>query len=339
VTLAAQPPLKVDRARSTALLRSAAFTGHETGEHPENPRRIPAIDAELERRDLLRDRPALPFGPATEEAITRIHHPAYLAAIEAGAAAGGGHLDADTIVRPDSVDVARLAAGAATAAVDAVLGGSADTAGAGDHPINRAFVLARPPGHHATPDGGMGFCLFNTVAIAAAHALANGIERVAIVDWDVHHGNGTQDAYYDDPRVLFCSLHQWPWYPGTGAAAERGIGRGVGYTVNVPLPAGSDDAVYLTALRDRVVPPIDAFQPRLLLVSAGFDAHTDDPLGLMRVSEHGFADLATACLALADAHADGCLVAVLEGGYDPAALGRSVASVVQALDQNHPDTT
>ena len=297
-----------------------------------------AIDAELNRRDLLRDRPALPFGPATEEAITRIHHPAYLAAIEAGAAAGGGHLDADTIVRPDSVDVARLAAGAATAAVDAVLRGRAGTAGAGDQPVNRAFVLARPPGHHAMPDGGMGFCLFNTIAIAAAHALAHGIERVAIVDWDVHHGNGTQDAFYDDQRVLFCSLHQWPWYPGTGAAAERGIGRGVGYTVNVPLPAGSDDAAYLTALRDFVVPRIDSFQPQLLLVSAGFDAHTDDPLGLMRVSEDGFADLATACLALADAHAGGRLVAVLEGGYDPAALGRSVASVVQALDEDYSDT-
>jgi acetoin utilization deacetylase AcuC-like enzyme len=188
------------------------------------------------------------------------------------------------------------------------------------------------------PDGGMGFCLFNTIAIAAAHALANGIERVAIVDWDVHHGNGTQDAFYDDPRVLFCSLHQWHWYPGTGAAAERGIGRGVGYTVNVPLPAGSDDAAYLTALRDFVVPRIDSFQPQLLLVSAGFDAHTDDPLGLMRVSEDGFADLATACLALADAHAGGRLVAVLEGGYDPAALGRSVASVVQALDEDYSDT-
>ena len=299
---------------------------------------MPAIDAELERRDLLRDRPTVPFGPATEEAITRIHHPAYLAAIEAGAAAGGGHLDADTIVRPDSVDVARLAAGAATAAVDAVLRGRAGTAGAGDQPVNRAFVLARPPGHHAMPDGGMGFCLFNTIAIAAAHALANGIERVAIVDWDVHHGNGTQDAFYNDQRVLFCSLHQWPWYPGTGAAAERGIGRGVGYTVNVPLPAGSDDAAYLTALRDFVVPRIDSFQPQLLLVSAGFDAHTDDPLGLMRVSEDGFADLATACLALADAHAGGRLVAVLEGGYDPAALGRSVASVVQALDEDYSDT-
>ena len=267
--------------------------------------------------------------PAPDEAITRVHHPAYLAAIVAGAEAGGGHLDPDTIVRPDSVDVARLAAGAAIAAVDAVLHGEGSSNG---HAVDRAFVLARPPGHHATPDGGMGFCLFNTVAIAAEHALAQGVDRIAIVDWDVHHGNGTQDTFYDDPRVLFCSLHQWPWYPGTGTASERGIGRGARFTVNVPLPAGSDDAVYLTSFNNLIVPHIEAFRPQLVLVSAGFDAHVDDPLGLMRVTEHGFAALAAACLALALEHAEGRLVAILEGGYDPTALGRSVASVVATFD-------
>lgn len=286
-----------------------------------------AIDAELERQGLLPGRPVVPFMPAPDEAITRVHAPAYLAAIVAGAEAGGGHLDPDTIVRPDSVAVIRLAAGAAIAAVDAVLRDPSS-----DHAVDRAFVLARPPGHHATPDGGMGFCLFNTVAIAAEHALAQGVDRIAIVDWDVHHGNGTQDTFYEDPRVLFCSLHQWPWYPGTGAASERGSGHGAGFTVNVPLPAGSDDAVYLTALNNVIVPHIEAFRPQLVLVSAGFDAHADDPLGLMRVTEQGFAALAAACLALAQEHAEGRVVAVLEGGYDPAALGRSVASVVAAFD-------
>ncbi len=310
---------------STALLRSTSFTGHDTGPHPENPRRIPAIDAELTRQDLLRGRPEVPFESATDEAISRVHDPAYLAALERAAAAGGGQLDADTVVRSDSVAVARLAAGAGVAAVEAVLNDS----------VRRAFVLARPPGHHATPAGGMGFCLFNTVSIAAAHALALGLERVAIIDWDVHHGNGTQDAFFDDPRVFFCSLHQWPWYPGTGSAAERGIGRGEGYTVNVPLPAGSDDLVYTAALEEQIVPRLDAFRPELVLISAGFDAHGADPLGLMRVTENGFAALATACLSLAETHANGRLVAVLEGGYDPGALGRSVATVVSTLDR-HP---
>ncbi|MBA2278039.1 MAG: histone deacetylase [Chloroflexia bacterium] len=313
-------------AQLTALLRSERFTGHDTGAHPEHPRRMPAIDLELEQRGLLRDRPVVQFGPATDKAINRVHDAAYLPALDAFATGGGGHLDADTVVRADSVEVARLAVGAGLAAVDAVL--------AGDVP--RAFVLARPPGHHATPRGGMGFCLLNTVAIAAAHAFARGVERVAIIDWDVHHGNGTQDAFYDDPRVLFCSLHQWPWYPGTGAANERGTGAGEGFTVNVPLAARSDDTIYLHALRDHIVPRVHAFAPRLILVSAGFDAHADDPLGGMRVTERGFASLAGACLALAEEHADGRLVAVLEGGYAPDALGRSVAAVVTALDGDAP---
>ncbi|MDQ4100439.1 MAG: histone deacetylase [Chloroflexota bacterium] len=329
MTPAIHPPAEAAGTRAalpTALLRSPAFTGHDTGPHPENPRRIPAIDAELEHQGLLRGRPELPFRPATDEAISRVHDPSYLAALERAAAAGGGHLDADTVVRTDSVAVARLAAGAGVAAVEAVL----------NDLVRRAFVLARPPGHHATPAGGMGFCLFNTVAIAAAHALAHGLERVAIVDWDVHHGNGTQDAFYDDPRVFFCSLHQWPWYPGTGSAAEWGVGRGEGYTVNVPLPAGSDDAVYTAALDEQIVPRLDAFRPELVLISAGFDAHGDDPLGLMRVTEKGFATLATTCLSLAETHANGRLVGVLEGGYDPGALGRSVAAVVSTLDKYPP---
>jgi acetoin utilization deacetylase AcuC-like enzyme len=310
-------------ARPTALLRSPRFLGHETGTHPENPGRLRAIEAALAEADLLRDRPEVPFGPAAREQLTRIHNPSYLNQVEALAAAGGGWLDGDTIVREDSYEVASLAAGAAVAAVDAVL----------DETISRAFVLARPPGHHATPSRGMGFCLLNSIAIAAAQALSRGTRRVLILDWDVHHGNGTQDAFYTTNRVLFCSIHQSPLYPGTGAANERGQGNGTGYTLNIPLPPGLGDEAYQQAMSEIVLPAARAYAPELVLVSAGFDAHRDDPLANMTVTEAGFAALAAAAVQLANESADGRLVAVLEGGYDPSALGRSVAAVLTTFDE------
>ena len=310
----------------TALLRSPAFGGHDTGGHPENPGRLAAVDAELARAGLLDGRPAVPFGPAVLAALERVHDPRYVEALHRLTDAGGGWLDADTMVGPDSVAVASLAAGAAIAAVDAALDGRAP----------RAFALVRPPGHHATPGRGMGFCLFNHVAIAAAHALARGLERVLIVDWDVHHGNGTQDAFYGTDRVLFCSVHQSPLYPGTGAAGERGRGAGAGFTLNVPLPAGRGDADYRRVFDERVLPVARAYRPELVLVSAGFDAHAADPLGGMRVTEAGFADLARRTFELASDHADGRLVALLEGGYDPQALARSVVAVLRVLDAVPP---
>ena len=311
-----------DRHPLTALFRSPDFLGHETGGHPENPRRISAIDAELERAGLLAGRPTIAFGPASVDAMTRVHDARYVDALEALTARGGGFLDPDTMVGPDSVAVARLAAGAAIAGVDAVLDGRA----------TRAFALGRPPGHHATPRRGMGFCLVNTIAIAAAHALDRGLERVLIVDWDVHHGNGTQDAFYATDQVLFCSVHQHPLYPGTGAANERGSGPGEGFTINVPLPPGQDDEIYRRVFTERFLPAARAFRPELVLISAGFDAHAADPLGGMRLTEHGFADLARMVAEVASEWCDGRLVTVLEGGYDPGALGRSVVAVVQALD-------
>jgi acetoin utilization deacetylase AcuC-like enzyme len=308
--------------RRTALYRSPRFRQHDTGSHPENAGRLAAIDAELERQHLLENRPAMPFAAATDEELARVHDPRYIAGLRDFAAAGGGWLDADTAVGPDSVAIAALAAGAGIAAVDAALDGRAP----------RGFVLARPPGHHATPRRGMGFCLFNTIAVAAAHALEHGLERVLIVDWDVHHGNGTQEVFYDTDRVLFTSFHQWPHYPGTGRAAERGAGRGEGFTLNLPLPAGADDATY-TALFDEVIAPAaSSFRPQLVLVSAGFDAHAADPLGGMRLTERGFAELTRRVLAIADRDAEGRLVAVLEGGYDPDALARSVAVTLATLD-------
>jgi acetoin utilization deacetylase AcuC-like enzyme len=249
-------------------------------------------------------------------------NPRYVAGVREFAARGGGYLDADTVVQPDSVDVAALAAGAGIAAVDAALDGS----------VARGFVLARPPGHHATPQRGMGFCIFNTIAVAAAHALERGLSRVMIIDWDVHHGNGTQDAFYDSDQVLFVSLHQSPLYPGSGAASERGAGRGSGYTINAPLRAGGGDEIYQTVFEEVVAPAATAYQPELVLVSAGFDAHAADPLANMRVTEAGFAAMARSAREIAEAHAGGRLIAFLEGGYDPPALARSVAATLAVLD-------
>ena len=313
-----------DRAplRPTALLRSPRFREHDTGGHPENAGRLVAIDAALERLGLLDGRPDLPFTMASDEALARVHDPRYVAALREFAARGGGMLDADTIVGPNSAAIAALAAGAGIAAVDAVLDGR----------IARAFVLARPPGHHATPARGMGFCLFNTIAVAAAHALSRGLERVLIVDWDVHHGNGTQDAFSATDQVLFCSLHQSPLYPGTGSAAERGEGRGEGYTINVPLPAGADDAAYLDVFDQVILPAARAYRPQLVLVSAGFDAHAADPLANMRLSEQGFAAMARRVVEIADEFAGGRIVAFLEGGYDPDALAASVVATLAVLD-------
>lgn len=287
-----------------------------------------AIEAELARQDLLGGRPEIAFDAATPEQVTRVHDPAYLALLERLIKAGDGSLDPDTVVRPDSLAVSRLAAGAVVAATDAALDGH----------IRRAFCLVRPPGHHATPSRGMGFCLLNEIAIAAAHAVARGIERVLIVDWDVHHGNGTQDAFYATDRVLYCSIHQSPLYPGTGDSNEIGIGRGEGFTLNVPVPPGTGDDAYTRLFDTVILPRARHFQPQLVLVSAGFDAHVADPLANNRVTEQGFVDLTERVMALAEEQADGRLVAILEGGYHPEALARSVAAVLRALDRGQaPD--
>ncbi len=315
------PNRKPGRER-TALFRSLMFREHDTGGHPENAGRLVAIDAALERLDLLGGRPDIRFTAAPDDDLARVHDPRYIAGIREFAAQGGGWLDADTAVGPRSVDVAKLAAGAGIAAVDAALDGRAQ----------HCFVLARPPGHHATPSRGMGFCLFNTVAVAAAHALGHGLDRVLIVDWDVHHGNGTQDAFYQTDQVLFCSVHQWPLYPGTGAASERGAGRGAGYTINIPLAPGANDEDYTEVFDQVILPAADAFQPQIVLISAGFDAHANDPLGGMLVTERGFGELARRVVRVADDHAEGHVVAFLEGGSDPPALAASVVATLAALD-------
>ena len=311
---------------STAVLRSDRYREHETGAHVENAGRIRAIEQQLARDGLLAGRPEVPFTAASTTAVTRIHDAGYVERLAAFASQGGGRIDADTIVGPASFDIAMLGAGAATALVDATLSGT----------IQRGVSLSRPPGHHATPSHGMGFCLLNNVAIAAAHALTQGVPRIAILDWDVHHGNGTQDAFYEEDRVLFCSIHQWPLYPMTGRAAERGAGRGAGYTLNIPQPPSRTDDDYEALFDGVVAPAFTAFQPDLILLSAGFDAHAADPLGGMDLTAAGFGRLSERLVTLADLLCEGRLVAVLEGGYDPPATAASVVAMVRAFDGNGP---
>jgi acetoin utilization deacetylase AcuC-like enzyme len=199
--------------------------------------------------------------------------------------------------------------------------------------IDRAFVIARPPGHHATAGQSMGFCLLNTVAIPAAHAIDSGLERVAILDWDVHHGNGTQAIFYGRADVLYCSLHQSPLYPGTGAREETGVGPGTGYTLNAPLPPGTDDAAFLDTYRTAIMPAIDRFAPQLLLISAGYDAHADDPIGGMALTDSGFQTLMAEAVALANRRCQGKVLAILEGGYESQVLARCVTDAIGSLDR------
>jgi acetoin utilization deacetylase AcuC-like enzyme len=297
------------------------FREHDAGPgHPERPERLDAVRRGLRDAGLeARLRSAHPRD-ATRDELRRVHTEAH---VERVAATTGRtvRFDADTQAGPRSYAAALKAAGAAVEAVDRVLAGEAE----------RAFCPVRPPGHHAEADRAMGFCLFNNVAVAAAHALGRGLERVMVVDWDVHHGNGTQAMFYDDPRVLYLSSHEFPFYPGTGALDEVGEGRGRGFTVNLPMPAGLGDAEYARVYRQIVEPIGRAFDPQLLLVSVGFDPYVGDPLAGMQVTERGFAEMAAVCLSIAAGAAASRAVFVLEGGYDLDGIARSAAAVVALL--------
>jgi acetoin utilization deacetylase AcuC-like enzyme len=291
---------------------------HDTGPgHPERPQRLEAVRRGLREGGLEGDVVATAPRPATREELLRVHAPAHLDRL---AAAEGRRVrfDLDTSMGPRSYAAAVRAAGAVVDAVEKVLDGT----------IDRAFCNVRPPGHHAKPDRAMGFCLLNNVAAGAAAALARGLTRVAVIDFDVHHGNGTQEAFWPDPRVLYVSSHQFPFYPGTGSLDEVGEGEGRGFTVNLPMPPGLGDGDYRRAYREIVEPIGRAFDPELVLVSAGFDPHRDDPIGGMDLSAAGFGELMDVCLAIASGAARGRLVAVLEGGYDLDGIARSTAALV-----------
>jgi acetoin utilization deacetylase AcuC-like enzyme len=293
---------------------------HDTGPHPEQPARITAIERELSARDWLGfERIESP--PADRPAITAVHPESYLEGIERMCAGGGGHIDFDTVVSAGSCEAARHGAGGAVELVQRLLDGRA---------VN-GFSAHRPPGHHATVNRSMGFCLFNNVAIAARHALdALGLDRVMIVDWDVHHGNGTNDIFHAVDEVLFVSVHQSPLYPGTGSAQDVGSGAGRGFTVNLPVPPGSGDPEFCSLVDHVVVPLARAFEPELLLISAGYDAHADDPLAQCTVTESGYAAM-TASLRRAAEVLGAPLGVVLEGGYALGALARSVAATMEVM--------
>ena len=290
--------------------------------HPERPERLAAVLRHLDRTGLSRRFPIRPARPATDEELLRVHTADHVAAIDRSAATRGGQVEADTWVSPGSALAARLAAGAVVDAVSAVIEG----------PDPRAFCAVRPPGHHARPDGPMGFCLFGSAAVAAADAVArHGLGRVLIVDWDVHHGNGTQEMFYDDPRVAFFSIHRHPFYPGSGAADETGTGPGLGSTANRPIAFGTPRAEYRAAFRSSLESFADRVRPELIILSAGFDAHAEDPVGNLGLEVEDFEEMTREVIAVAEAHCGGRLVSVLEGGYNVPILAGCVASHLEAL--------
>jgi len=312
-------------ARRLGLHRDDAHLAHDVPDHPESPDRVVAIVEGL-RRDGLLDRLApIPERAATDAELQLVHHPELVSLLRKLDAAGGAALDPDTTLLSGSFNAAIRAVGGALNAVDAVL----DEGGAyGRAPLQAAFCLDRPPGHHATPTRPMGFCFFNQAAIAARYAQrVHGVDKVAIVDFDVHHGNGTQDAFDDDASVLYCSTHEYPFYPGTGHWREIGVGN----IINLSLPAGSGDAEYAASFERVIVPAVRRFEPELIVVSAGFDAHLADPLADMALTEAGYAFMAARICDLADEQCGGRTVWVLEGGYRLEALARSVARVMRVL--------
>jgi acetoin utilization deacetylase AcuC-like enzyme len=308
----------------TLLFTDPCFLRHETGHHPESARRLRAVSARLRQTDLPARCSPGTCTPLTEDEVCRVHSPAVVENVRRTAARGGGPIEADTVVSPESFTVGLTAAGTCAAAVSAVLAG----------PERNALCLVRPPGHHATPHQSMGFCLFNNIALAARRALdKHDLNRVLILDWDVHHGNGTQDVFYENPAVTFLSVHRFGggFYPGTGAADETGTGRGAGHTVNVPLRYGVKRSDYQSAFRSHVERTADRVKPELVLVSAGFDAHALDPVGALGLEVEDFVWMTQAALEIARTHAGGRLVSCLEGGYNVDVLAEAVQAHLEVL--------
>jgi acetoin utilization deacetylase AcuC-like enzyme len=311
----------------TAIIHHPVYEQHDTGDnHPESPARYVAVmdalrnDAELWSQLLELEAPLAPRGD-----VQAAHTTQHFKRVERAVSEGRGYLDADTIISMRSLDAALRAAGGACRAVDAIMSGEA----------RNAFLPVRPPGHHATSENAMGFCLFNTVAVAARYAQSRykEIERVAVVDWDVHHGNGTQGIFYDDPTVFFFSAHQYPWYPGTGTRGENGQGRGRGYTLNVPLQAGTSARVHRHTFDAALEEIADKFTPDLILISAGFDAHAGDPLGQLLLEDEDFIEMTRTVKGWAQEACAGRIVSCLEGGYNLETLGATARAHVLALSE------
>ena len=308
----------------TGLVYDDLYRLHETPPgHPERPERCDAMIAGL-LADPLADRIVrIPASDATREQLLAVHDARYVDAVRDEVAAGRSDLSTgDTAIGPHSYAAALRAAGGLCAAVDAVVAGT----------VANAFCAVRPPGHHATASRGMGFCVFNNVAVAARHAQrACGLGQVLIVDWDVHHCNGTQDIFYEDPSVLLFSMHQWPWYPGSGLAGETGSGAGKGATINCPLGAGAGRDEILGAMTDKLIPAADAFGPDIVLISAGFDSRGGDPLGQFTLTDEDFADMTGLVMGIAQRHAGGRVVSTIEGGYLLEGIAAATTAHVKAL--------
>jgi len=308
----------------TLLYTHPLFLQHQTGRHPECPDRLNAILGRLHKSGLIAQCHEASFQPLTEDAVAAVHDRRVIEFAKQVASEGGGYLDADTVVSPASFEVALAAAGACVSAVDAVLAGAERT----------ALCLVRPPGHHATPSHSMGFCFFNNIALAAHHArVAHGLNRILVVDWDVHHGNGTQDVFFADPQVFFLSIHRHGhgFYPGTGAADETGTGAGLGATLNVPVHYGTRRSDFRGMFRNALEKAADHCKPELVLLSAGFDAHVRDPIGSLDLETEDFTTLTKMLRFVADAHSHGRIVSCLEGGYNLDALAESVQAHLEEL--------
>ena len=314
--------------RPVGYITDPRYLEHLTGYgHPERPERLESISHRVAKSGLIADLRLLPAAPAPMEWIAEVHDPSYVERVRQTCLRGSSIIDSmDTGISERSFDIAMLAAGAGLVAADAVAGGE----------VTAAFAAVRPPGHHALRDTAMGFCLFNSAAVTARYLQGkHGLKKIFILDWDVHHGNGTQAMFYEDPTVFYFSVHQWPFYPGTGSMVERGDGDGEGFTLNAPMPAGCRDGDYHKVFEEKTLPALERFAPDALVISAGFDAHRDDPIGGMKLSEAGFASLTKlvidAAAAVSPSPGGARIISLLEGGYDLDALASSVEAHLGAL--------
>jgi acetoin utilization deacetylase AcuC-like enzyme len=309
--------------KKTGVVQDQRYLQHSAGSyHPESPERLAAVYAMLSQPSMAPKFVQIAPREATHKEIETIHSPSYVEYIASTDGQDNVYLDPDTATSPESYRIAKLAVGGLCNAIDAVM----------DKKVDNAFAFVRPPGHHAEKGSAAGFCIFNNVAIGAMHAINKySLKKILIVDWDLHHGNGTQHSFYEDPRILYFSTHQYPYYPGTGSLQEIGRGKGEGYTINVPLSVGAGDASFVKIFRKILQPVALEFKPELVLLSAGFDTYYQDPLGGMRVTPVGFAALTRILLKIAESCCQGRFVAVLEGGYHIAGLTDSVKAVLEEM--------